>query len=258
MIRLQKYMADSGVASRRNSEKMILEGRVSVNGEIITEMGHKVSNDDVIMVDGKRIDAVTEKKYFVMNKPRGVVSTVNDPRGRKTIIDILPEELKEFRLFPVGRLDYDTKGVLLLTNDGNFMNMLVGPTSHTEKEYLVRVKGIVKKEDLIKLSRGVKINDEKNEYVSRPCKAYINQIDKINNSTSVGLIIEEGKYHQVKNMMKAIGYQPLRLSRIRFGRITLEGLAEGNIRELSIHEVKTLIGDSMAKKDYSYHKVRNI
>ena len=248
MVRLQKYMADSGVASRRACEEIIKEGRVQVNGDTIIEMGFKVSSDDVITVDGKRIEVCYEKKHFVMNKPRFIISTVSDPKKRKTIIDILPEELKKYRLFPVGRLDYDTKGVLLLTNDGEFMNLLVGPASHTEKEYLARVKGIFKKEDLKKLTRPMTINGKNGAYTTRKCKAYISSVDRINNSTSVGIIIEEGKYHQVKDMFKNIGYEVVRLSRIRFGNITLDNIAEGEIRALSIHEVKVLIGEAKSKK----------
>ena len=248
MVRLQKYMADCGVASRRACEEIIKAGRVSVNGTIITEMGYKVSADDLVMLDNKQIEVSYEKKYYVMNKPRFIISTVSDPKKRKTIIDILPDELKKYRLFPVGRLDYDTKGVLLLTNDGEFMNLLVGPTSHTEKEYLARVKGIFKKEDLNKLTRPINIKSEKGDYTTRKCKAYIASIDRINNSTSVGVIIEEGKYHQVKDMFKSIGYEVTRLSRIRFGNITLENLSEEMVRPLSIHEVKVLIGEAKSKK----------
>lgn len=245
MERLQKYMASCGVASRRNSEKIIAEGRVKVNGIVITEMGTKVGKNDIVTVDGKELARVTEMKYYVMNKPRNVVSTVSDPQGRKTIISILPENLQSMRLFPVGRLDYDTKGVVLLTNDGDFMNTLVGPRSHTEKEYLVRVKGIVRREDLAKLTNGVRIED----YVTRPCKAYIKSTDNIAMTTLLGLIIQEGKFHQVKRMVEAIGFEPIRLTRIRFGRVTVDELAEGEVRELTIHEVKTFIADSQAKID---------
>ena len=251
MIRLQKYLAMCGVDSRRACEKIIQEGRVKVNGDVIIEMGHKVSSDDYITLDDKEIVAVLDKKYYVMNKPRYYLSTVKDPKGRKTIMDLLDDDIKKYRLFPVGRLDYDTKGVLLLTNDGDFMNMLVGPRSHTEKEYLVRVKGIVRKEDILKISRGTIINVQGEKIKTRPCKAYLDSIDRINNSSLIGIIIEEGKYHQVKEMVKSIGYDVIRLSRIRFGRITLDGLKEGEIRELSIHEVKSLIGDAKSKsKDF--------
>lgn len=254
MERLQKYMAACGVASRRASEKLISEGRVKVNGVVVTEMGFQVSKNDIVMLDDKQIYKELQKKYYVINKPRSVLSTVDDPKGRKTVISILPDELKELRLFPVGRLDYDTKGVLILTNDGEFMNSVVGPRSNTEKEYLVRVKGIVSKDDINKLQRGVNIGG----YTTRPCLAYIKDIDKKNQSTLVGLIISEGKYHQVKRMIEAIGYIPVRLTRIRFGCIELNNLAEGEVREMTIHELKTLVAQSKEKKEYSIKKARRI
>lgn len=253
MERLQKYMASCGVASRRGSEKLIALGKVKVNGVVVTEMGHLVSKNDTVEVDGKVIYKEVEKKYYVINKPRSVLSTVDDPKGRKTVMDILPEELNKYRLFPVGRLDYDTKGLLLLTNDGEFTNLVVGPRSNTEKEYLVRVKGIVRKEDIQKLARGVSIGDG---YVTRPCFAYIKEVDRKNQSTLVGLVLSEGKYHQVKRMIIAIGYEPVRLTRIRFGCIELKNLAEGEVRELSIHEVKTLIAQSKEEKEYTIKKAR--
>lgn len=250
MERLQKYMASCGVASRRSSEKLILEGKVKVNGIVVTEMGFQVGKNDVVEVEDKTIYKEQEKKYYVINKPRSVLSTVEDDKGRKTVISILPDEFKKYRLFPVGRLDYDTKGILLLTNDGEFMNSLVGPKSNTEKEYLVRVKGIVRKDDVIKLAKGVNIGD----YITRPCTAYIKDVDRKNQSTLVGLVINEGKYHQVKRMIEAIGFTPVRLTRIRFGCVELNNLAEGEVRELSIHEVKTLLVQS---KEIKINNIKN-
>ena len=237
MERLQKYLARCGVASRRKAEEMIAEGHVSVNGEIITEMGYKVSNDDIILVDGKTVE-VKEHVYYVLNKPRGIISTSSDEKGRKSVISILPEEIREYRVFPVGRLDYDTKGVLLLTNDGDFMNMLVGPKSNIEKEYLARVDGIFPKELIGKVIKGFKVDD----YVTRPAKLYIEEYDKKNNSTLVRLIINEGKNHQVKKMLDTLGYPVKRLTRIRFGSVTIDNLKEGEVRELTVHEIKTLYG----------------
>ncbi|MDY0209143.1 MAG: pseudouridine synthase, partial [Bacilli bacterium] len=147
MERLQKYIARSGIASRRKAEDMIREGKVKVNGEVITEMGHKISGNDIVEIENEVLE-VKEKRYFVMNKPRGIISSSNDEKGRKTVISILPPELNNYRLFPVGRLDYDTKGVLLITNDGEFMNTLVGPQSVLPKEYLARVEGEVEKNDI--------------------------------------------------------------------------------------------------------------
>lgn len=252
--RLQKYMARSGVASRRHSEELIKEGKVKVNGVVITEMGYKLSKGDVVSVNDIEISK-EDLKYYVMNKPRYLICSSNDEKDRETVISILPESLKKYRLFPVGRLDYDTKGVLLLTNDGEFMNTLVGPKSLTEKEYLVRVEGKVSKEELKKLTEGVVID---NNYKTRKCKAYLKSIDSKNNSSLIGIILQEGKKHQVKNMVEAIGHKAKRLTRIRFGCISIEGLKEGEIRELSIHEVKTLIVDAGVEKDYTYKKMRRI
>lgn len=252
--RLQKFMARSGVASRRRSEELIKDGKVTVNGNVITEMGFKVSKNDIVEVDGVQI-TIEDLKYYVINKPRYLICSANDEKNRETVISILPEKLKQYRLFPVGRLDYDTKGVLLLTNDGEFMNSLVGPKSLTEKEYLVRVEGIVKKEEIKKLMDGVVIDGN---YKTRRCRAYLKSIDSKNNSSLVGIILQEGKKHQVKNMMEAIGHSPKRLTRIRFGCISIEGLKEGEVRELTIHEVKSLVVDSSKEKDYTIKKVRRI
>lgn len=236
MERLQKYIARCGVSSRRKAEELILQGKVKVNGEVVTELGTKVSGDDIITVDGKLL-SIEDKVYYVMNKPRGVISSSSDEKDRKTVISILPNQLQEKRLFPVGRLDYDTKGVILLTNDGEFMNLLVGPNSNLEKEYLARVDGIFTKAALSKICNGVTIDG----YKTRKCKGYIKSIDEKNKSSLIGLIIKEGKYHQVKKMFEVVGFPVKRLTRIRFGEITTEGIAEGEIRSLTIHEVKRLI-----------------
>jgi len=235
MERLQKHIARGGICSRRKAEELILAGRVTVNGEVVTELGVKVSGNDLVMVDDMVVE-INDYQYLVMNKPRGTISSVSDEAGRKTVISILPEQLKKYRLFPIGRLDYDTKGVLLLTNDGDFMNLLVGPQSNVEKEYLARVSGIITKEKLMELNRGVDIGG----YTTRKCKSYISSIDSKNNSSLVGIIIKEGKKHQVKLMFDAIGYPVKHLTRIRFGEITTEGIPEGGVRYLTPYEIKRL------------------
>lgn len=255
--RLQKYMARCGVASRRKSEELIQDGHVKVNGMVITEMGYKISKGDEVEVDGELISPEEIKKYYLMNKPRSCLSTVSDPKGRKTVISILPDTLKQYRLFPVGRLDYDTKGVIILTNDGEFMNMLVGPKSNVEKEYLARVVGIVTKEELMILEKGVRIKDDNNKYYeSRPCLCEIESVDRDNNSTLVRITIQKGKYHQVKRMLEYINHDVKRLTRVRFGVLSLGDIKEGEIRELTIHEVKQLIADSKTKKKYEHVKLR--
>lgn len=236
MERLQKYIADCGVASRRKAEELILEGKVTVNDIVTTELGTKVTGNDIICVNGEVVEK-QEKVYYLMNKPRGVVSTVSDEKNRKTVISILPKEIQDKRVFPVGRLDYDTKGVLLLTNDGEFMNLLVGPQSNLPKEYLARVEGIINKKALIKLSNGIKIDN----YVTRHCTVYVKSVDAKNNSSLVGLILREGKNHQVKKMLEAVGFPVKHLTRISFGNLTCENVKEGEVRKLTIHEVKTLV-----------------
>ena len=249
MERLQKRIAESGICSRRKAEELITAGRVKVNGQVVKILGTKVSGDDVIEVDGKVIENEI-KKYYVINKPRGVVCTASDDLNRTTIIDILPESVKKQRIYPVGRLDYDTKGVLLLTNDGEFMNALVGPKSGIEKEYLVRAKGILTMTDVKNLTEGVVINNKK----TLPANVLLESFDRIHGSTLVRITITEGNYHQVKEMFKAIDHEVKKLTRVRFGNITINNLKEGEIKELSIKEVKILYGLAKQSKNLSKHK----
>lgn len=243
MERIQKVIAASGVTSRRKAEELIAQGRVKVNGVIVENLGFKVMPKDQILVDDVEITK-SLKYYFVLNKPRGVVSTVSDQFNRKTVIDFLPPELKDMRLFPVGRLDYDTKGVIILTNDGEFTNRLVGPTSGIQKEYLVRVKGIISSEEVIQLQKGVMINNKK----TLPAIVVIDSVDRKNNSSLVRITITEGMYHQVKEMFKSVNHEVKHLTRVRFGCIRIDNLHEGEIRKLSIHEIKTLYELSKADK----------
>jgi 23S rRNA pseudouridine2605 synthase len=249
MERIQKVIAKAGICSRRKAEELIIAGKVKVNGVVITLLGTKVSYNDVIEVDGKIIEK-EEKKYYVINKPRGVVCTASDDRGRKTILDILPERIKQERIYPVGRLDYDTKGVLLLTNDGEFMNAMVGPKSGIEKEYLARVKGIMTMTDVKKLTEGVVLNGKK----TLPAVVEIVSFDREHGSSLVKIIITEGNYHQVKEMFKSIDHEVKKLTRVRFGNITVNNLKEGEIKVLSIHEVKTLYGLAKQSRNINKHK----
>ena len=242
MERLQKVIAQGGICSRRKAEELIALGKVQVNNEVITQMGFKVSAKDVVTVDGVIVERL-EYKYLVMNKPRYVISSVSDEHQRQTVISILPEALQKYHLFPIGRLDYDTKGVLLLTNDGDFMNTLVGPKSQITKEYLVRVKGLISKPILRKLEQGIKIDD----YVTRKCQTYLVSTDVKNLSSLEGIILMEGKYHQVKKMFAAVGYPVKRITRIKFGEISIDGLEEGQYRDLTPHEIKRLYVLSQGK-----------
>ncbi|MDD2258937.1 MAG: pseudouridine synthase [Bacilli bacterium] len=235
MERIQKIIANSGYCSRRKAEQLIIDGKVKVNGVIVKTLGTKASKNDQILVEGNVLPNI-EKLYFVMNKPRYTISSVSDDKNRPTVISILPEVYQNLGLYPVGRLDYDTKGVLLLTNDGEFMNELVGPKSNLEKVYLARIDGVFSKINLANLKSGVMLDGVK----TRKCYAKIEEIDKKNQSSLVKIALSEGKYHQVKRMFLAVGFTVKNLTRIKFGEITTDGLKEGEFRELTPHEIKRL------------------
>lgn len=242
MERLQKRIAASGVTSRRKAEDLIKEGRVKVNGVVVDTLGCKVSPRDEIEVDGVIIER-SEKVYYVINKPRGIISSVSDEKGRKTVIDLLPEKIQNEHVFPVGRLDYDTKGVLLLTNDGDFMNLMVGPKSGVQKEYLVRVDGIINEKQINKLRDGISINGKK----TLPALVELESIDRNNDSCLLRITITQGMYHQIKEMIKAIDLDVKRLTRVRFGNIKIDDLSEGEIRRITPHEIKVLY--ALSKQD---------
>ena len=241
MERLQKVIASSGYCSRRKAEEFISQGKVKVNGTVVTEMGLKVNLDDYIEVEGNPINKKEDKEYYILNKPRGVVTTSSDDKGRKTVIDLIKTEK---RIYPVGRLDYDTTGLLILTNDGELTNFLTHPKNNIEKVYVAKIRGLITKEDLSKMCSGVIIDGKK----TSKAKAKILKIDKKNNSSIIELIIHEGRNHQVKNMFNAIGYEVLKLKRESVSFLTLDGLKSGEYRKLSIKEVKKLYGESNSKK----------
>ncbi|SFJ97330.1 ribosomal large subunit pseudouridine synthase B [Marinilactibacillus piezotolerans] len=233
MDRLQKVMAHAGIASRRKSESMIEAGRVKVNGKVITELGFQVKKSDSIEVDSVPIQK-EKLVYFLLNKPRGVVSTASDPKNRETVVDLLHEV--EERIYPVGRLDYDTTGVLLLTNDGELANKLMHPKYSVEKTYLAKVKGRVTREDIRQLEKGVVFDKVK----SVPAKARIINYDRKKDYSTVELIIHEGKNHQVKKMMKAINHPIEKLTRTQYGFLSVEGMQSGVFRELKQFEINKL------------------
>lgn len=233
MERLQKLIALSGYCSRRKAEDLISKGKVKVNGEIITEMGYKANFNDYIEVEGNPLNKSEDKVYYILNKPRGIVTTSNDEKGRKTVVDLIKTNK---RIYPVGRLDYDTTGILILTNDGELTNYLTHPKNNIEKVYVAKIKGLITKDELAKLCSGVVIDGKK----TSKAKAKILRIDKKTNSSIVQLIIHEGKNHQVKNMFKEIGYEVLKLKRESIAFLTLDGLKSGEYRKLSIKEVKML------------------
>lgn len=231
--RLQKVMAQAGVASRRKAESMITDGEVKVNGKVVKELGTKVTDKDTIIVNGVPISK-EEHVYYLLYKPRGVVTTVKDDKKRKTVLDFF-ENVSE-RIYPVGRLDYDTSGLLLLTNDGELDNRLTHPKYEFEKNYVAKVKGIVSNNDLKQLRVGVMVDDKK----SAPAKVKLIKTNEDAKTSIVSLTIHEGRNHQVKKMMSAVGHSVMKLSRESYGFLTLQGLQPGEWRRLKPHEVEEL------------------
>lgn len=232
MERLQKVIAESGYASRRKAEELIKAGKVYVNGNKVTEMGFKVSGNDLIDINGKPLKK-EDKEYYLLNKPRGVVTTTSDDKNRKKVTDLI-ETPK--RIYPIGRLDYDTTGVLLLTNDGELTNILNHPSSEVSKIYVAKIDGIVEPFKVKKLEQGVIIDGVK----TSKAKIRIKKLDKKNNASYIEITIHEGKNHQVKKMFEAIGYKVTKLKREKYAFLDVKSLKSGEYRKLTTKEVKSL------------------
>ena len=232
-MRINKYIAHAGVASRRNAEELIKNGHVTINGTVVDNLATQVKASDRVEIDGSPIYN-EEKVYYLLDKPRGVISSVSDEKGRKTVVDLLPE-VRE-RIYPVGRLDWDTSGLLILTNDGDFTDKMIHPRNEIDKVYLARVKGIATKENLRPLTRGVMVDGRK----TKPAHYHIVKVDKEKNRSVVELTIHEGRNHQVKKMFEEVGLLVDKLSRIRFGTLDLAGLRPGEFRKLSKKEISQL------------------
>lgn len=233
MERLQKVIAQSGLCSRRKAEELIKAGLVRVNGKVVDELGTKVSAKDDIEVRGKLLEK-EEKIYYVLNKPKGCMSTCNDEHDRKTVLDYLPNGK---RVYPVGRLDYDTSGVLLLTNDGEFTNAMTHPKYHIPKVYEVNLEGILSPEDIKKLAIGLKTDEGR----YAPAEVLIREKDYTRGRTQLDLTIYEGRNHQVKKMMEALGHRVRKLNRKSFGGVEVTGLRPGQYRLLKPFEYKMLL-----------------
>lgn len=236
MERLQKVIAGSGYCSRRKAEDLIANGKVKVNNIVVQELGVKVKPSDQIIVEGNLLHEET-KVYYLLNKPRGVISTAHDDKNRKTVIDFIETDK---RIYPIGRLDYDTTGALILTNDGNLANLIMHPKNKIDKVYIAKVKGLVNKEDVINLTKGV-IVDGKRTVKS---KVKVKKYDKKNQISVVELSIHEGRNHQIKKMFESLGFEVLKLKRERIAFLNLSGLKSGEYRELSIKEVKKLYNEA--------------
>lgn len=233
MERLQKVIANSGYTSRRKAEDLILAGKVKVNGETIRELGLKVGGNDTITVEGKLLNADTKKVYYLLNKPRGVISSVSDDKNRKTVIDFI--NTKE-RIYPVGRLDYDTTGLIILTNDGELANKLMHPSNEVEKTYIAKLEGILDTDAIQKLKKGVIVDGRKVKVV----KFKIKKKDIVKDTCLVELTIVEGRNHIVKNIFKELGYSVEKLTRVSLDFLNIDRLKSGEYRELSLKEVKKL------------------
>ncbi len=231
-IRLQKYMAEAGVASRRKSEELILQGRVEVNGNVVTVPGTKIDGTEIIKVDGKVIEPEENKVYILLNKPVGYISSARDQFERKTVLDLV-SNVKE-RIYPVGRLDYDTSGLILLTNDGELANRMTHPKHEMPKVYRAIIKGVLSQSEISALQAGVIIED----YKTAP--AIVKVISEADNNSTVDITIHEGRNRQVRKMFETIGHIVLRLKRIAIGPIKINGLEEGKWRRLDQKEITAL------------------
>ncbi len=233
MERLQKIIASKGFCSRRKAEEYIVKGLVTVNGQKVTELGTKANNDDEIIVDGNILFAKEEKEYYLLYKPEKTISSVKDEEKRTTVIDLIPTKK---RIYPIGRLDYNTTGILLLTNDGILANKLMHPSRMVEKTYLAKVEGIITPEEFMKLKKGIIIDNRP----VKPTHLKIKKINKTANTTSITITIIEGRNHIIKKIFSSIHHEVIKLKRESYAFLGLENLKPGECRKLTIKEVKKL------------------
>lgn len=233
MERLQKVIADAGITSRRKAEDLILKGKVRVNGQVIKELGTKVSGNDVVEVNGAIIHSDVTKKYYLLNKPRGVISSAHDDKNRPTVIDYIDTDV---RIYPVGRLDYDTTGLILLTNDGDLAHLLTHPANKIPKTYIAKIEGLLNKDDIDRLRNGIFIEGRKVLIENFKIK----DKDFDHQTSLVELTIIEGRNHIVKKIFETLKHPVIRLSRIKLAFLEIGKLKSGEYRELSIKEVKKL------------------
>ena len=229
-MRINKYLASAGVASRRRVEEFIIDGRVKVNGKVIKDLATDIKSTDVVKLDNKIVKPAESFVYFKLNKPKGYVTTASDEKDRKTVMDLMRGVHQ--RVFPVGRLDYDTEGLLLLTNDGELANILTKPNSNIAKSYVVTIENTIDKNEVKTLSSGVNIGD----YVTKPCSVEI--MEEKENLAKLKVTITEGKNRQIRRMFEAIGKNVTFLKRVQIGEIRLGGLSRGEYQPLNSKELK--------------------
>lgn len=230
-MRLNKYLASCGVASRRDCDLLISEGKVTVNGKTAL-LGYDVSADDVVKVDGKAV-GICKNEYYILNKPKGYLCTVSDDKGRKTVLDLMPQNVG--RIYPVGRLDYDSEGLLILTTDGKLAQHLTHPSNEVPKTYLVKIEGTANESTLNPLRSGIEIDG----VMTKKCKAHIVETNKA--YTKIHITLTEGKNREIRKMFEAIGKEIILLKRIKIGELTLRGLDRGACRKLTKEEIAYLM-----------------
>lgn len=235
--RIQKLIAKSGIASRRKAEELIKEGKVRLNGIVVTELGTKASYEDSIIVDGKRL-SYPKPEYYLLNKPRNIISSTKDDKQRKTVVDLIDTKS---RIYPIGRLDYDTTGLIILTNDGELSNILMHPSNEVPKTYLVKIKGIMQMDTYHKLKKGLSFD----EIRIKPKRLKIKATDTKKDNSLIEITIVEGQNHIIKRIFEYLGFDVLKLTRVGYGFLKLEKMLSGEYRHLSDDEVKKL---------YSYKK----
>lgn len=234
-MRINKYLALCGVASRRKSEAFVTEGKVTVNGKIVKDLTTTVNvKKDKVMLEGELVSLPSNYVYYKLHKPKGYICSTTDDRGRKTIFDLIKSDT---RLFSIGRLDYDTEGLILLTNDGDLAQKISHPSHETEKEYIVKIEGLIKESEMAVLRAGVIENG-----VRMP-QAKVNLIENVNENSRLSVVIHEGQNRQVRRMFEAIGRNIILLKRVRIGNIKLGGLKRGEYKELKSYELYDLIGE---------------
>ena len=233
MERLQKVIASYGYASRRKAEELILNGQVKVNDTIVTELGTKVNSTDIIEIDGQVINNEIKKVYYLLNKPSGVITSTKDEKNRQTVVDLIPSSA---RIYPIGRLDYDTTGLIILTNDGELANILMHPKNNIPKTYLARITGLLNKDDIDRLKNGIVIDNRKVD--TSDFKIKDKNFDK--KTSLIEITIHEGRNHIVKNIFASLNHPVIKLKRTKIAFLTLDDLKIGEYRPLKIKEVKKL------------------
>ena len=229
LMRINKFIAQCGIASRRKAEDLILSGKIKVNGKVITDLSTDIKDTDIVSYDNKNIRMVSNYVYYKLNKPKGYITSTTDDKDRKTVMDLMRGV--HFRVFPIGRLDYDTEGLILLTNDGDVANILTKPNSEVKKTYIVHIDN---GDEIKQLSKGVDIGD----YITKPCSVEL--IESSNNVSKLKLTITEGKNRQIRKMFSAIGKNVTFLRRIQIGEIKLGGLSRGEYAPLNQKEIRYL------------------